>query len=117
MPAFVADTAPKEAIGLTGGLFHAEGDIGGLIVPVAIAYIIEGTGSHHGALLSVELHVIDGISAIECWSARASGSRFQNRLSSAYPPSQNRHTLCATALANVRIAVIWQSVRTSAPLP
>jgi ACS family glucarate transporter-like MFS transporter len=57
----VADTAPKEAIGLTGGLFNAAGSVGGVITPVAIGYIIDGTGSFHGALLYVGLHVIGAV--------------------------------------------------------
>ncbi|WP_312862871.1 MFS transporter [Rhizobium sp. P28RR-XV] len=71
----VADTAPKEAIGLTGGLFNAAGSIGGVITPVAIGYIIEGTGSFHGALLYVGLHVIGGV--ISYWMLVGQIKRFE----------------------------------------
>ncbi|MFC0410080.1 MFS transporter [Roseomonas elaeocarpi] len=54
----VADTAPREAIGLTGGLFNAAGSVGGIIMPVAIGYILESSASFNGALLFVGLHGI-----------------------------------------------------------
>ncbi|MFB2565611.1 MFS transporter [Rhizobium sp. IMFF44] len=71
----VADTAPKEAIGLTGGLFNAAGSIGGVITPVAIGYIIEGTGSFHGALLYVGLHVIGAV--VSYWVLVGKIERFE----------------------------------------
>jgi ACS family glucarate transporter-like MFS transporter len=71
----VADTAPKEAIGLTGGLFNAAGSIGGVITPVAIGYIIEGTGSFHGALVYVGLHVIGAV--VSYWVLVGRIERFQ----------------------------------------
>jgi MFS family permease len=52
----VADTAPKEIIGLTGGVFNALGNTAGIITPVVIGYILAGTGSFNGALLYVGLH-------------------------------------------------------------
>lgn len=57
----VADTAPREAIGLTGGLFNAAGSVGGIITPVAIGYILQATGSFNGALLYVALHVAGAV--------------------------------------------------------
>jgi ACS family glucarate transporter-like MFS transporter len=60
----VADTAPREAIGVTGGLFNAAGSVGGIIMPVVIGYIIEGTGSFNGALVFVGLH---GLGAVLCY--------------------------------------------------
>ncbi|WIW50629.1 MFS transporter (plasmid) [Bradyrhizobium sp. 62B] len=52
----VADTAPKEVIGLTGGVFNAIGKTAGITTPVAIGYILAATGSFNGALLYVGLH-------------------------------------------------------------
>lgn len=52
----VADTAPKEIIGLTGGVFNAIGQTSGIITPVAIGYILQATGSFHGALIFVGIH-------------------------------------------------------------
>lgn len=60
----VADTAPKEIIGLTGGMFNALGNIAGIFTPLVIGYILSSTGSFNGALLYVGLH---GIVAIVCY--------------------------------------------------
>lgn len=59
----IADTAPKEAIGLTGGLFNAAASVGGILTPIAIGMIISKTGSYDGALLYVGLHVLVAIAA------------------------------------------------------
>jgi ACS family glucarate transporter-like MFS transporter len=92
----VADTAPKEAIGLTGGLFNAAGSVGGIITPVAIGYIIQGTGSFHGALLYVGLHVICAV--VSYWLLVGPIERFT--LSPAAPAttvSSNKATLIDVA--------------------
>lgn len=60
----VADTAPKEVIGLTGGVFNAVGNTAGIVTPVAIGYILSATGSFNGALLYVGLH---GLLAVLCY--------------------------------------------------
>lgn len=60
----VADTAPKEIIGITGGVFNALGNTAGIVTPVAIGYILSATGSFNGALLFVGLH---GIGAVLCY--------------------------------------------------
>ena len=59
----IADTAPREAIGVTGALFNAAGGIGGIITPIAIGGIIHHTGSYDGALLYVALHVLAAVAA------------------------------------------------------
>jgi len=59
----IADTAPKEAIGVTGALFNAAGSLGGIITPIAIGAIITRTGSYDGALLYVGLHVLAAVAA------------------------------------------------------
>ncbi len=59
----IADTAPKEAVGMTGALFNVAGSIGGIVTPIAIGSIIHRTGSYDGALLYVGLHVLVGIAA------------------------------------------------------
>ncbi|WP_374190094.1 MFS transporter [Rhizobium rhizogenes] len=51
-----ADTAPKQAIGLTGGVFNAIGNSAGIVTPLVIGYILARTGSFEGALLFVGLH-------------------------------------------------------------
>ncbi len=59
--AVVADTAPKEIIGTTGGLFNSLGNIAGIITPVVIGYILQETGSFANALVFVGAHGIIAI--------------------------------------------------------
>ncbi|EPI0663602.1 TPA: MFS transporter [Klebsiella quasipneumoniae subsp. quasipneumoniae] len=49
----VSDFSPKEAVGLSGGLFNMIGNISGIFTPIIIAYIIKDTGSFNGALVFV----------------------------------------------------------------
>ncbi|WP_328824943.1 MFS transporter [Uliginosibacterium aquaticum] len=51
--AVVADTSPKEAGGLSGGLFNTFGNTAGITTPIIIGYIVQGTGSFSGALVFV----------------------------------------------------------------
>jgi ACS family glucarate transporter-like MFS transporter len=51
--AVVADTAPKEIVGLSGGLFNTFGNIAGITTPIVIGYILKETGSFSGALVFV----------------------------------------------------------------
>ena len=52
----VADVAPRQMIGLTGGVFNAIGNMAGITTPVVIGYILGATGSFQGALVFVGLH-------------------------------------------------------------
>ncbi|EMM5418217.1 MFS transporter [Citrobacter amalonaticus] len=56
--AVVADTAPKEIIGTTGGLFNSLGNIAGIVTPVVIGYILQETNSFANALIFVGTHGI-----------------------------------------------------------
>ncbi len=56
--AVMADTAPKEISGLSGGLFNMFGNLSGIVTPIAIGYIISATGSFNGALVYVGLHAL-----------------------------------------------------------
>ncbi|ACQ94178.1 d-galactonate transporter [Tolumonas auensis DSM 9187] len=56
--AVMADTAPKEISGLSGGLFNMFGNISGIVTPIAIGYIISATGSFNGALVYVGMHAL-----------------------------------------------------------
>lgn len=51
--AVVSDTSPKEAGGLSGGLFNTFGNIAGITTPIVIGYILDATGSFAGALVYV----------------------------------------------------------------
>ncbi len=54
--AVVADTSPKEAGGLSGGLFNTFGHSAGIVTPIVIGYIVHSTGSFAGALAYVGAH-------------------------------------------------------------
>ena len=56
--AVMADTAPKEISGLSGGLFNMFGNISGIVTPIAIGYIVGTTGSFNGALIYVGVHAL-----------------------------------------------------------
>lgn len=51
--AVVSDTSPREAAGLSGGLFNTFGNVAGITTPIAIGYIVQATGSFAGALVFV----------------------------------------------------------------
>ncbi len=56
--AVVADTAPKEAIGLSGSLFNMFGNAAGIVTPIVIGYLVGTSGSFNGALLFVGLNAL-----------------------------------------------------------
>ena len=60
----IADMAPKESVGLTGGLFNAFSSAAGIVTPVAIGYLVQGTNSFDSALVFVGCH---GIAAVLCF--------------------------------------------------
>ena len=49
----IADTSPKELIGLNGGLFNLFGNIAGITTPIVIGYLVKKTGSFNDALIFV----------------------------------------------------------------
>lgn len=61
----VADTAPKEMVGLTGGVFNALGNCAGIVTPVVIGYLLESTGSFNAALVFVGAHGI--VAVLSYW--------------------------------------------------
>lgn len=48
-----ADTAPKEIVGLSGGVLNLVTQIGAITTPIVIGYILNKTGSFDGALIYV----------------------------------------------------------------
>ncbi len=56
----IADTSPKELIGLNGGLFNLFGNTAGITTPIIIGFIVQKTGSFNGALVFVARHSADG---------------------------------------------------------
>ncbi|XFO74731.1 putative glucarate transporter [Sporomusa acidovorans DSM 3132] len=59
--AVVADTSPKEIVGLSGGLFNTFGNTAGITTPILIGYIIRETGSFNGALVFVGANALGAI--------------------------------------------------------
>ena len=51
-----SDTAPKQIVGLSGGLLNTCGNLSSITTPIAIGYIVGTTGSFNGALIYVGLH-------------------------------------------------------------
>lgn len=51
--AVVSDTAPKEAGGITGGLFNMFGNLAGIVTPIVIGYLVAQSGSFNSALIFV----------------------------------------------------------------
>lgn len=60
----ISDTAPKRIVGLTGGIFNSLGQASGIITPIVIGWILQITGSFHGALAYISLH---GLLVIICY--------------------------------------------------
>jgi MFS transporter, ACS family, glucarate transporter len=56
--AVVADTSPKEAIGLSGSIFNMFGNVAGIVTPIVIGYLVAQTGSFNGALAFVGVNAL-----------------------------------------------------------
>ncbi|WP_407156207.1 MFS transporter [Bradyrhizobium sp. STM 3557] len=56
--AVVSDTSPKEAGGVSGGLFNTCGNLSSITTPIVIGYILAATGSFNGALVFVGLNAL-----------------------------------------------------------
>jgi len=54
--AVMSDVAPREATGLSGGLFNTFGNVAGAVTPIVIGYILAHTGSFQWALVYVSAH-------------------------------------------------------------
>jgi len=49
----ISDVAPKELIGMCGGVFNFVTNLTGILTPIIIGYILQGTGSYVSALIYV----------------------------------------------------------------
>lgn len=49
----IADTSPRELIGLNGGIFNLFGNTAGITTPIIIGWLVEKTGSFNDALIFV----------------------------------------------------------------
>lgn len=61
--AVLSDTAPKNMVGLSGGVFNGIGNTAGIITPVVIGYFVATTGSFNAALWFVAAHGLIAILA------------------------------------------------------
>ncbi len=46
----IADVAPKQLMGLTGGVFNLCANLAGIVTPLVIGFVVGATGSFYGAL-------------------------------------------------------------------
>jgi ACS family D-galactonate transporter-like MFS transporter len=60
--AVLSEIAPKGLLGLVGGFFSFSANLSGIVVPIAIGYIVQATGSFVGALAFIG--VVAGVGAI-----------------------------------------------------
>lgn len=58
--AIISEVAPKELIGMTGGVCNFAGNLAGIAMPIAIGYILAHTGSFSWALGLVGIAAITG---------------------------------------------------------
>ena len=59
--AVMSDVAPRDATGITAGLFNMVGNLAGIVTPIVIGYILQRTGSFEGALVYVGAHALLGV--------------------------------------------------------
>jgi ACS family glucarate transporter-like MFS transporter len=59
--AVMSDVAPRDATGITAGLFNMVGNLAGIVTPIVIGYILQRTGSFEGALIYVGAHALLGV--------------------------------------------------------
>jgi ACS family glucarate transporter-like MFS transporter len=56
--AVIADTSPPQLLGVVGGIFNMVGNTAGIVMPIAVGYIVKATGSFDGALVFVGAHCL-----------------------------------------------------------
>ena len=54
----VADTSPKEIMGLSGGLFNMFGNTAAITTAIVIGYLIQGTGGYDAVLIFVAVNAL-----------------------------------------------------------
>jgi MFS transporter, ACS family, D-galactonate transporter len=57
----VADIAPKNLAGLTGGVFNFCANLAGILTPIVIGYLVKSTGSFFGGLAYIAVLALLGI--------------------------------------------------------
>jgi len=59
----IADVAPKQLIGLTGGVFNLCANLAGIVTPLVIGFVLGATGSFYGALAYIATLGVIGAAA------------------------------------------------------
>jgi len=59
----ISDVAPKQLIGLTGGLFNLCANLAGIVTPLVVGFVVAATGSFYGALAYIGLLGLVGAAA------------------------------------------------------
>ncbi len=49
----MADTSPRQIVGLSGGLFNTFGNLAAITTPIVVGYLVSHTGSFDAALIYV----------------------------------------------------------------
>ena len=62
----IADVAPKEMIGLTGGVFNLCANLAGIVTPLVVGFVLGATGSFYGALTYIAALGLVGAAAYVC---------------------------------------------------
>jgi len=76
--AVVADTAPREVVGLAGSIFNMFGNTAGIVTPIVIGYIVDTTGSFNLALVFVGLNALVTVVAYTAVVGRIRRIEFQD---------------------------------------
>ena len=56
----VGDVAPRQLVGLAGGIFNFCANLAGIVTPIAIGLIVQYTNSYTGALIFMSLVALLG---------------------------------------------------------
>jgi ACS family D-galactonate transporter-like MFS transporter len=59
----ITDVAPKQLVGLTGGLFNLCANLAGIVTPIVVGVIVDRTGSFVGALAFISALALLGVVA------------------------------------------------------
>ncbi|MFZ3205273.1 MAG: MFS transporter, partial [Pseudomonas sp.] len=54
----VADTSPRQIVGLSGGLFNTFGNLAAITTPIVVGYLVSHTGSFDAALIYVGANAV-----------------------------------------------------------
>jgi ACS family D-galactonate transporter-like MFS transporter len=59
----ITDVAPKQLVGMTGGLFNLCTNLAGIVTPIVVGIIVDRTGSFVGALVFISAMALVGVFA------------------------------------------------------